>query len=183
MRALDCAGQEQTARISEGIWRRRPDLNRGWRFCRFHWGFYFVGSSCSLVSGDRRFTVVFGRSWTEVGLKFRGRAAQRIELNPRIGDGGRSAGRSAHKKCPRWLPRPPAERPAAKHGRNRAGTGSKTSQTLCTIWLGSHPAPAQNPPSGFAQGVPELVTAASVTWSPKILNSADSRRPTDFLPS
>jgi|KBSSwiStaDraftv2_1062776.scaffolds.fasta_scaffold58082_6 hypothetical protein len=48
----------------------RPDLNRGWRFCRFRWVLYRVDSSCSLVSGVPRFSLVFGRSWTEVGLKF-----------------------------------------------------------------------------------------------------------------
>ena len=54
----------------EGMWRRRPDLNRGWRFCRFPWVLYLVESSCSLVAGAPRFSVVSGHSWTEVGLKF-----------------------------------------------------------------------------------------------------------------
>jgi hypothetical protein len=45
---------------SEG-WRRRPDLNRGWRFCRFREVLYLVDSFCSLVSGAPRFSVVFGR--------------------------------------------------------------------------------------------------------------------------
>ena len=31
---VDCAPPEHTTRFTEGIWRRRPDLNRGWRFCR-----------------------------------------------------------------------------------------------------------------------------------------------------
>ena len=52
-------------------WRRRPDLNRGWRFCRFRRVLQVVESSCSLVSGAPRFSGVFGRSWTEVGLTFR----------------------------------------------------------------------------------------------------------------
>jgi hypothetical protein len=52
-------------------WRRRPDLNRGWRFCRFHRVLQVVESSCSLVSGTPRFSAVFGRSWTEVGQKLR----------------------------------------------------------------------------------------------------------------
>jgi len=47
-----------------------PDLNRGWKFCRFPQVLYVVDSSCSLVSGIPRFSMVFGRSWTEVGLKF-----------------------------------------------------------------------------------------------------------------
>jgi hypothetical protein len=32
--AVACATHEQTMGISQEIWRRRPDLNRGWRFCR-----------------------------------------------------------------------------------------------------------------------------------------------------
>ncbi len=44
-------------------------MNRGWRFCRFRRVLYLVDSSCSLVSGTPRFSMVFGRSWTEVGLK------------------------------------------------------------------------------------------------------------------
>src|SRR5262249_48326913 len=39
----------------KGIWRRLPDLNRGWRFCRFPRVLYLVESSCSLVSGAPRF--------------------------------------------------------------------------------------------------------------------------------
>ena len=31
------------------IWRRRPDLNRGWRFCRLGKETYVVDSSCFLV--------------------------------------------------------------------------------------------------------------------------------------
>ena len=33
-------------------WRRRPDLNRRWRFCRFRRVLQVVESSCSLVSGS-----------------------------------------------------------------------------------------------------------------------------------
>ena len=35
---------------SNEIWRRRPDLNRGWRFCRLSGKGYVVDSSCFLVS-------------------------------------------------------------------------------------------------------------------------------------
>ena len=45
-------------------------MNRGWWFCRFRRVLQVVESSCSLVSRDSRFLPVFGRSWTEVGLKF-----------------------------------------------------------------------------------------------------------------
>ena len=41
-------------------WRRRPDLNRGWRFCRFRRVLYPVDSSCSLVTDVPRFSLVFG---------------------------------------------------------------------------------------------------------------------------
>src|SRR4030095_7301831 len=34
------------------IWRRRPDLNRGWRFCRFSRVGYVVDPSCLLLSAD-----------------------------------------------------------------------------------------------------------------------------------
>ena len=34
LRAVACTGDEHAMQIFEGIWRRRPDLNRGWRFCR-----------------------------------------------------------------------------------------------------------------------------------------------------
>jgi hypothetical protein len=45
-----CAWPEQAMQISQGFWRRRPDLNRGWRFCRFRWVLYLIDSSCSLAS-------------------------------------------------------------------------------------------------------------------------------------
>ena len=48
-------------------------MNRGWRFCRFRQVLQVVESSCSLVSDTPRFSVVFGRSWTEVGLEFSSR--------------------------------------------------------------------------------------------------------------
>ena len=41
-------------------------MNRGWRFCRFREVLYLVDSSCSLVSGTPRFSMVFGRYWPEV---------------------------------------------------------------------------------------------------------------------
>ncbi len=65
----DCPDREQAGRISEEKWRRRPDLNRGWRFCRFRRVRYLVDSPCSLVCGVPWCSLVFGRSWTEVGLR------------------------------------------------------------------------------------------------------------------
>jgi hypothetical protein len=47
-----------------------PGFEPGWRFCRFRRVLQVVESSCSLVSGTPRFSMVFGRSWTDVGLKF-----------------------------------------------------------------------------------------------------------------
>src|SRR5262249_50190390 len=34
LRPQACSFGAQAWRFSEGMWRRRPDLNRGWRFCR-----------------------------------------------------------------------------------------------------------------------------------------------------
>ena len=53
-----------------GKWRRRPDLNRGWRFCRFRRIGYVVDSSCFLVSARPRFSPVFGQFATQVGPRF-----------------------------------------------------------------------------------------------------------------
>ena len=55
------APRAHTIEICTENWRRRPDLNRGWRFCRFRQVLYLVDSSCSLVSGVSRFSMVFGR--------------------------------------------------------------------------------------------------------------------------
>jgi hypothetical protein len=35
LRRVDCASDAQMIEFELRIWRRRPDLNRGWRFCRF----------------------------------------------------------------------------------------------------------------------------------------------------
>jgi hypothetical protein len=43
------------------IWRRRPDLNRGWRFCRFRQVVDLIGWPCPLVTDDGWSYVVFGR--------------------------------------------------------------------------------------------------------------------------
>ena len=52
-------------------WRRRPDLNRGWRFCRFRRVPFLDGWSCFLVRGTRRFYVVFGRFCSRIVLESR----------------------------------------------------------------------------------------------------------------
>jgi hypothetical protein len=52
------------------VWRRRPDLNRGWRFCRFSEKVYRVDSSCFLVSAKPSFYpgvwAVLDPRWTQV---------------------------------------------------------------------------------------------------------------------
>ena len=53
---------------SEG-WRRRPDLNRGWRFCRFNRVVNHVVSCWFLVSPAPPFCLVLGPYWTTFGLR------------------------------------------------------------------------------------------------------------------
>ena len=48
------------------FWRRRPDLNRGWRFCRHGRDVYRVDSSCFLVGPAPPFSPVFGRNCSQV---------------------------------------------------------------------------------------------------------------------
>ena len=58
------------AKISWKIWRRRPDLNRGWRFCRQGRDVYLVDSSCFLVGPAPSFFPVFGRCCSQIVPKF-----------------------------------------------------------------------------------------------------------------
>ena len=62
-------------------WRRRPDLNRGWRFCRFRRVLDFVNWPCPLVVDGGRFSVVFGRYLSRICLD-RGAPAARATRNP-----------------------------------------------------------------------------------------------------
>jgi len=50
-------------------WRRRPDLNRGWRFCRFNGVVNRVVSCWSLVCPAPPFYLVLGPYWTTFGLR------------------------------------------------------------------------------------------------------------------
>jgi hypothetical protein len=50
-------------------WRRRPDLNRGWRFCRFNGVMNRVVSCWSLVCPAPPFCLVLGPYWTTSGLQ------------------------------------------------------------------------------------------------------------------
>ncbi len=51
------------------FWRRRPDLNRGWRFCRFNGVVNRVVSCWSLVCPAPPFYLVLGPYWTTFGLR------------------------------------------------------------------------------------------------------------------
>ena len=67
-------------------WRRRPDLNRGWRFCRPYRVVFRSAWLRLLVPDDAWFSVMFGRSCSEVAPKFFSRSAQ----NPyRLAAGGK----------------------------------------------------------------------------------------------
>ena len=57
--------------LERGTWRRRPDLNRGWRFCRFNGVVTRVVSCWSLVGPAPPFYLVFGPYWTTFGLQSR----------------------------------------------------------------------------------------------------------------
>jgi hypothetical protein len=53
--------------------RRRPDLNRGWRFCRQGRSGHLVDSSCSLVGPAPLFSPVFGRNCSQIVPKLSAR--------------------------------------------------------------------------------------------------------------
>jgi hypothetical protein len=69
-RTIPVRGSAPCAQLTRRFWRRRPDLNRGWRFCRLSRNGYVVDSSCFLVSAKPLFYPVFGPFWTQVGPKF-----------------------------------------------------------------------------------------------------------------
>ena len=59
------------------VWRRRPDLNRGWRFCRFNGVVNRIVSCWSLVCPAPPFYLVLGPYWTTFGLRLPMIAAHR----------------------------------------------------------------------------------------------------------
>ena len=68
------AALETATPVSDSIdgisdWRRRPDLNRGWRFCRISEVVIRVVSCWSLVDPASPFCPVFGPYWTTSGLQ------------------------------------------------------------------------------------------------------------------
>src|SRR5262245_1203112 len=65
-----CATDEQAIQFSEGIWRRRPDLNRGWRFCRQGRIVYLIDSSWLLAGPAPSFSPVLGRNCSQVVPNF-----------------------------------------------------------------------------------------------------------------
>ena len=69
------AGSRRNTRHSAEKWRRRPDLNRGWRFCRFRQVVDLVDWPCPLVPDDGRFSVVFGRYLSRIRLEFESASA------------------------------------------------------------------------------------------------------------
>jgi hypothetical protein len=52
------------------FWRRRPDLNRGWRFCRQGRDVYVVDSSCFVVGPTPPLSPVFGRNCSHIVPRF-----------------------------------------------------------------------------------------------------------------
>jgi hypothetical protein len=64
-------------------WRRRPDLNRGWRFCRFNEVVIRVVSCWSLVGPAPWFWLVLGRYWTTNGLQTHRTSSHRVR-RPRV---------------------------------------------------------------------------------------------------
>ena len=63
--AFVCATGAQMIEFELENWMRRPDLNRGWRFCRLSRKGYVVDWSCFLVSAKSSLYPVFGRLWTQ----------------------------------------------------------------------------------------------------------------------
>ena len=61
-----CATGDKMIEFELENWRRRPDLNRGWRFCRQGRDVYLVDSSCFLVGPTPPFSLVFGRNCSQV---------------------------------------------------------------------------------------------------------------------
>ena len=64
--------EEEAMRFSKEFRRRRPDLNRGWRFCRPYRVVIRSAWLRLLVLDGAWFSVVFGRRCSEVAPKFRG---------------------------------------------------------------------------------------------------------------
>jgi len=70
LRGAVSSAQFANRRLLLEIWRRRPDLNRGWRFCRQGRDVYLVDSSCCLVGPTPPLSPVFGRYCSHVVPKF-----------------------------------------------------------------------------------------------------------------
>ena len=75
--------EEEAMRFSKEFWRRRPDLNRGWRFCRQGRDVYLVDSSCFLVGPTPPFSPVFGRNCSQIVPTGRG-CVQRRSISAQL---------------------------------------------------------------------------------------------------
>jgi hypothetical protein len=64
-RRATARANDQRREFLRNVWRRRPDLNRGWRFCRFGAVPYVIGWPRLLVLDTSRFSLVFGRYWPQ----------------------------------------------------------------------------------------------------------------------
>jgi hypothetical protein len=85
------------------IWRRRPDLNRGWRFCRFNGVVNRVVSCWFLVDPAPPFCLVFGRNWTTSGLRSVPSPPDPAARPPPIQAAMRSSGLRRSKGSPSWI--------------------------------------------------------------------------------
>ena len=86
-RAAAGVAQDANDRFCSEKWRRRPDLNRGWRFCRFRAVVDLVDWPCPLVPDDGRSSLVFGPYLSRIclGVVIQSRArARTLASRPRI---------------------------------------------------------------------------------------------------
>jgi hypothetical protein len=113
--AVACTTYAQAIEFELGNWRRRPDLNRGWRFCR-HLTVFLDGALLRLLVVDaRRFCPLLGPYCSEIAprlLRWRNTATRTLPTvhpaNP-LGSRRTRFCRQACGRRPRWMPRSPAE--------------------------------------------------------------------------
>jgi hypothetical protein len=113
-------------RPGKEVWRRRPDLNRGWRFCRplpYHLATAPIGNL--IVQGfSGRVYWTLQQQGIAVGPVIVMEAAIRDERNARPYDPAHPGGRSGSARRPRHVPAGVQEVPAGK--KNGAGNGIRT---------------------------------------------------------
>ena len=135
--------------LSKKNWRRRPDLNRGWRFCR---PYRVVDRSAwlrLLVPDDARFSLVFGRCCSEVAPNLQTHACALTWLQPHVGD--RQGGRPLE-----------SSRPCADSVRPPRDAATVSKFTLARAPPGSRPwrpgLPLVAPAGGAHRGVLETIS-------------------------